>query len=34
MKFSTIVIKTMLENEKDEEKRKKIIAMIYRIINS
>ena len=34
MKFSTIVIKTMLENEKDEKKRKRIIEMVYRIINS
>ena len=34
MSFSTIVIKTMLENETDKEKRKKIIAMVYRIINS
>tara|TARA_B100000686_G_C16704309_1_gene925309 strand:- start:294 stop:398 length:105 start_codon:yes stop_codon:yes gene_type:complete len=34
MKFSTIVIKTMLENEKDEKKRKKLIQMVYRIINN
>ena len=34
MKFSTIVIRTMLENEKDEKKRKKLIEMVYRIINS
>lgn len=34
MKFSTIVIKTMLENEKDEQKRKRLIEMVYRIINS
>ena len=34
MKFSTIVINAMLENEKDEKKRKKLIQMVYRIINS
>ena len=34
MKFSTIVIKAMLENENDEEKKKKILKMVYRIINS
>ncbi len=34
MKFSTVVIKTMLDNETDEKKRKKIIEMVYRIINS
>ena len=34
MMFSTIVIRTMLENEKDNNKRKKIIKMVYRIINN
>lgn len=34
MMFSTIVIRTMLENEKDKNKRKKIIKMVYRIINN
>lgn len=34
MKFSTIVIKTMLKNEPNEEKKKRILKMIYRIINN
>ena len=34
MKFSTIVIKTMLDNEPDEEKKKTILKMVYRIINN
>ena len=34
MKFSTVVIKAMLDSEKDEKKRKRIIEMVYRIINS
>ena len=34
MKFSTIVIRAMLENENDEKKRKRLIEMVYRIINS
>ncbi len=34
MMFSTIVIRTMLENEKDKNKRKKIIKIVYRIINN
>jgi hypothetical protein len=34
MKFSTVVIKAMLESETDEKKRKRLIEMVYRIINS
>tara|TARA_Y100000996_G_scaffold338934_1_gene275785 strand:- start:197 stop:301 length:105 start_codon:yes stop_codon:yes gene_type:complete len=34
MKFSTVVIKAMLESETDEKKRKILIEMVYRIINS
>ncbi len=34
MKFSTVVIKAMLDSETDEKKRKRIIEMVYRIINS
>ena len=34
MKFSTVVIKAMLESDTDEKKRKKLIEMVYRIINS
>ncbi len=34
MKFSTVVIKAMLKSENDEKKRKRLIEMVYRIINS
>jgi len=34
MMFSTIVIRTILEKEKDPKRKKMMLKMVYRIINN
>lgn len=34
MMFSTVVIRTILEKEKDPNRKKILLKMVYRIINS